>query len=63
ASCEQFQEKILARPLRIPKDLSQGVEHQVHIRLMTARYTHPPRVGASNGTRVVFQFLADLSPR
>lgn len=59
---EDFENKLLASPLVIARDVDNGVDAQVRLYLDDVSYEHPPRGGASNGTKVRYRFSADLMP-
>lgn len=56
-----FEQSILDDPPCIPRDVDTG-NRQVRLRLLDSKYQHPARQDASNGTRLVCKFSADLSP-
>lgn len=59
---EPFEEDLLANPITVPRDLLDADSRQVIVSLLSARYEHPPQQGASNGTEVVFEVNAMVSP-
>ena len=56
---ELFEESLADNPICIERSVTGG--RQVRMKFLDATYTHPPRVGASNGTEAKFRFTAELS--
>lgn len=61
-SPDLFEQTLLDDPIKVLRDPAQGLNRQATLKLIDASYTHPPRIGASNGTRIVYHFNAELSP-
>jgi hypothetical protein len=58
--CEPFVRRLLGDPICIPRGQD---DRQVTLKLVDTKYEHPPREGASNGTKAFFRIQAELSPR
>lgn len=57
---EQFETALAESPPIILRDVEDGRPHQVRLMLDDSSYEHPPRGGASNGTKADFRFVAIL---
>jgi hypothetical protein len=55
---EQFETALAEAPPVVLRDVSDGRPYQVRLMLDDSSYEHPPRGGASNGTKAVFRFVA-----
>jgi len=62
-SLEGFETALLRSPLSIARDPLDGRDEQVRLLLEDVAYEHPPRGGASNGTKVTYRFVAELCPQ
>ena len=58
---EAFERSLMDSPICIKR--LPGEDRQVHVLLVDAQYTHPPRQEPSNGTVVRYRFQAELSRR
>ncbi len=63
ALLEDFERTLMRSPLTIARDSSDDRDQQVILILEDSSYEHPPRGGASNGTKVTYRFVANLSPQ
>ena len=61
AICELWVRSLMEDPPCIHRDAFE--DRQVRLLLLDAQYEHPPREGASNGTKAQFRFRAELSAR
>lgn len=62
-SLEEFEDSLGDSPIVLPRDPGNGLPDQVTIFLEEATYSHPPRSEPSSGSRAVFRFVAQISPR
>lgn len=58
---ERFERALEDTPICIKRDATE--DRQVHVLLVDAQYTHPPRQNPSNGTVAQYRFQAELSRR
>jgi hypothetical protein len=62
-SFESFEQSLLDAPITIDRDPSDGRPLQVRLLLDGVVYEHPPRGGASNGSKAEYRLVADLCPQ
>lgn len=60
-TADVFEQWLLENTPRIERDVDNGLE-QVHLRLVSVDYRHPPQHSSSSGSQVTFTFEAVLSP-
>lgn len=60
AILEDFERVLMRSPLTIAQDTSDDRDQQVILLLEDVAYEHPPRGGASNGTKATYRFVAEL---